>query len=370
MAGQAGVGKAVERLEEQLAEESSAPPGLRLTLAELYIQQGRVSKADGVLQPLEGSDALPAAVDLVWGRVELAKGDWPLAADRLEAYTKKHPGHAYGHYLLARSYAQAGRQGEAQAALERALKADPGAEAARLTLARIALRKGQLEEAQSHVERLSRLKSPDVYDLMARLAAERGDFQEAVSVYQEARANYPHDLNLALGHAQALALKGSPESGLNLMQDWVADHPDDLGGRHALAQIYLSLGKREQARETYQAIVEARGRDPVALNNLAMLLKEHNPDQALIYAQRAYEAAPESLTVIDTMAGLLIEQGDFQRALQVLETAQKSNGSRQTIQLLQAKALLGLGRRDQARGLLQQVAKDPDYKERAEALLP
>jgi predicted Zn-dependent protease len=103
----------------------------------------------------------------------------------------------------------------------------------------------------------------------------------------------------------------------------------------------------------------------IALNNLASLLREVDPAQALSYAERAYELAPHP-HIADTLGVILLHRGETERALAVLREAAVKSPTQPTINYHFAQALAQSGRKDEARTVLKRISRI-DFPERPEA---
>jgi Tfp pilus assembly protein PilF len=107
----------------------------------------------------------------------------------------------------------------------------------------------------------------------------------------------------------------------------------------------------------------------IALNNLAALLCEraHQPDQALRWAQKAREAAPDDPTVADTLGWIYFRQGLFASAMPYLKAAGRSNLRVAKYHL--ALAYLKTGDAENGKRLLNEVlSATPQLREREPAL--
>ena len=86
--------------------------------------------------------------------------------------------------------------------------------------------------------------------------------------------------------------------------------------RTALRQIANLVGH-------YRKALELDGRNMMALNNLAYILLEYanQPDEGLMFAQKAAEVAPDSPVVQDTLGWAFYRKGMYADALKYLERA-------------------------------------------------
>ena len=75
------------------------------------------------------------------------------------------------------------------------------------------------------------------------------------------------------------------------------------------------------AIEQYQIILKQAPTYMPALNNLATAYQQEKNPLALEYAEKAYQLAPGSAAVMDTLGWILVEQGNTTRGLPLLEKA-------------------------------------------------
>jgi tetratricopeptide (TPR) repeat protein len=59
------------------------------------------------------------------------------------------------------------------------------------------------------------------------------------------------------------------------------------------------------------------------MNDLAWMVRQENPSEALEYAERAATLWPKSALVLDTLAMVLLEKGQYERAVSVASRARE-----------------------------------------------
>ena len=124
-----------------------------------------------------------------------------------------------------------------------------------------------------------------------------------------------------------------------------------------LAGAQQSQGQNAQAIEQYLYILE-RDRDNVsALNNIAWLYQEDGIPDGVKYAERAHELAPDRPEVTDTLGWLLVQNGDTNRGLVLLQEASMKAPHIPEIRYHMAVALAKAGRRDESRMVLDRLLK-------------
>ena len=175
-----------------------------------------------------------------------------------------------------------------------------------------------------------------------------------MKAYQEAVKRIPNaDLvgQLALAQWQA----GQREASFQTLQDWLAEHPEDTMVRYNLANLYLAAGRHEEAREAFSIVIETHPTHPVALTNLALLTRETDPGKALAYAKLAYAVTPDAPVVQDTLAQILLDQGDVKQAVRLLERAVEQAPNDLQIRYHWAQALARNGERAVAQRELERI---------------
>jgi Flp pilus assembly protein TadD len=95
-----------------------------------------------------------------------------------------------------------------------------------------------------------------------------------------------------------------------------------------LAQLDTVEGKNAAAIEHFRKVIEADEKNALALNSLAYLLADSGqPDEALKYAQKAKELAPENAAIDDTLGWTYYRKGMYSMAVNHLESATAREGT-------------------------------------------
>jgi Flp pilus assembly protein TadD len=99
-------------------------------------------------------------------------------------------------------------------------------------------------------------------------------------------------------------------------------------GENIKVRLWLGIiqemrGEHSAALEQFRKVVQADPSDAQAMNNLAYLLLEYGkePAEALKYAQRAVELAPDKPLYADTLGWVLYQKGLYSLAVTYLERA-------------------------------------------------
>jgi Flp pilus assembly protein TadD len=95
--------------------------------------------------------------------------------------------------------------------------------------------------------------------------------------------------------------------------------PDNVIVLSTLALVLDAAGRRDEAQETYRAVIDLDPNNGVSLNNLAFLISESGGDldAALDLAARAKQALPNLSGIDDTIGWILLKKNDTAGALTI-----------------------------------------------------
>jgi tetratricopeptide (TPR) repeat protein len=103
----------------------------------------------------------------------------------------------------------------------------------------------------------------------------------------------------------------------------IADYPDSVDLRYAMASTYEDMGRVSAALHELTYLVNLRPDDPAALNALGYTLADHSKDlnRARKLIERAYAAAPKNSAILDSFGWVLFRQGHVAQAEPYLRAA-------------------------------------------------
>lgn len=340
---------------------------LRLVLARSHLAAGDASAARRLLNEAPPEQADITALLMLRGQAELAAGDPRAAAATLNELAERNPTVPVYRHMLASLKTQTGDLRAAESNLEAGLELDRDAVLEHDRLSRILAAQPTAAERKAMMERLLRVspEHPVLRAARARFLAEQGDFAEAGDILEALADARPHEPAYTLWLADTTARAGRPQEGQRLLEDWLRDHPDSIAGRLSLAQLGIQTDDSALAIQQYRRVLDSNPDNPLALNNLAMLLAEEHPDEALGYAQRALALNPDDAAFIDTKGTVLLAKGDYAAALPLLSKAH-AGSTDPSIAFRYAKALAGTGDEAGARRVLLNL-KVQSFPEKAQA---
>jgi tetratricopeptide (TPR) repeat protein len=161
-----------------------------------------------------------------------------------------------------------------------------------------------------------------VQQFLGQLLLAKGDRQGARRAFEVAKASDPGLIRADFGLAKLDAHEGKLEEARKRLSAALASHPESLDGRLLLAQLEFSDGKPAVAIEQYRKALALDTSNAMALNNLAYLLAEtKQSDEALKYAQRAKQLAPDDPAIDDTLGWTYYQKGLYPMAVTYLQAA-------------------------------------------------
>jgi predicted Zn-dependent protease len=128
---------------------------------------------------------------------------------------------------------------------------------------------------------------------------------------------------LLAARARMYADAGDAPRALTVLQRGVAEYPDSVDLRYAMASIYEETGRIPDALHELTALAKARPYDPAALNALGYTLADHSRHlaRARELIERAYAAAPKNAAILDSLGWVLFRQGHNAEAESYLRAA-------------------------------------------------
>lgn len=342
----------------------------RLYLARYYLAEQEPERSLDVLSEIRQTHGDDPRLLTVVAEAELALARYNDAAATLEALRELNPTDLKTRVALAGVYTGLGNSKAARDELEEALRLDPKFVPAIKALAVLASAQkapGELELRIQQLENQLGTDNPDVLLFKGQAAEMKDDVPAAVAAYEKLFKTAGNGGNLVrLTRVQWNA--GDRDTALRSLEEWATDHPQDAVIQFELGQRYLELQRGDDAIARFELTLKINPRNVIAMNNLAWLLRDREPARALEYAEQAHAVAPESPEILDTLALVLLANGNEEKAIEMSERAVRKQPENATLLFHQAQILEAAGRTDDARRALQSLsASRNEFPEREEA---
>lgn len=342
----------------------------RLALARVQLRKGDLAAATSVLNELDVETRKQPGVLELLSTIQLAQRDFTAARTTLLGLVEARPGYAPGYLRLADAYGGLGDVAQMRSTLEKAIEVAPQYLPARIALARLLYTQRDIVGMEQQVGEMTKLQpaNPDVLLLESTLAAVKGDPKRAIAKSEEAFKVQPGTVTV-IAYAQQLAHGGQQPRALQLLNDWVKEHGEDIPVRLSLGDTYLASGDKAKAMAYYAEVLELAPDHVGAMNNLAWLKADEDPAEALKLARRASELSPKVPAVLDTLALVQLRSGDRISARKTVDEARKLDPDNPSLRFREAQIREAAGDKAGAIELLRPLVADEEtrFSERDEA---
>lgn len=348
----------VANLITQAVAADPADPSSRRALVTHYIQRNEPKLAVTAAQEaLNAQPDQPEILDAA-GRAYLAAGNNNQALTTYGKLANAQPDSLSALMRMAQAQLATGDKIAALASLRKVLVIKPDFIEAQRIVITLDLNAGRDSAALATARDIQkqRPKEPVGYVL-------EGDIRVQQKAWGEAAAAYRKGLKNAATTDLAIRLKGTLDKGGNsaeaekFVASWLKEKPDDMFFRHFMSELAMAKQDYASAAKQYNAILEIKPDDAVALNNLAWSMGQLKDPKAIEYAEKAAKLSPDNPTVMDTMGVLLVEKGDTKRGIDLLQKAVGASPNAPAFRLHLARALIKDGQKEVAKKELETLAK-------------
>lgn len=349
------------------AHPDSAAP--RVVLARDYLAQNEPGKVAPLMIELSKTQKGSPAVLEVMAMAQLAQKQYREAKYSLAQLLKQVPDNAQFHFMMANALAGLNDRDEMAAELHKTIGLAPKHVAGHIALARLALLDGDLDQVSRQLTILGEIapNHPQVLRLRAILARKADNQATASDLLDKVFEELPNTSNM-LSVAQQKWGMGERDSAVAFAEQWIGQHPDDVLATIALADAYSQDNRVDKAIANYQQVLKKDDENILALNGLAWILRQRKPETALEYAQRANSLAPGSAAVLDTLAVVLLENGEVEKAQRTIARAMDKAPNDLSIRFHSAQIANAAGDNNVARDVLQALLSgEKDFPEKPAA---
>jgi tetratricopeptide (TPR) repeat protein len=265
----------------------------RLIESAAYMGMRRFGDARQLLQNLLAANASSPEVLFQLGVVDLAESRFKEAEEHFRKSFQLNPANPRGLMGMVEVYLNEKKPEQAMQLLQTEVDKAPTRLDFRLALGNTAVRAGKYDLAVTEFNKILGsvdAKSRTAGDLYIRLGEtyrRKGDWNNSIAALQKAREIMP-------------------------------DNPIVMGN---LAVTLDVSGRKQEARQVYEATIKMDPSNGVALNNLAFLMAENGADldQALTLAQRAKQILQSQLEISDTLGWIYLKKNLSDNAIEIFK---------------------------------------------------
>ena len=328
------------------------PKALEATnkLIQYYLRTKQNKKALSLAQNTLQADRDNIGAWNLLGATQLSTGDNSSAVTTFTRVTEMAPNSSDAFLNLAVAQNAAKQAVTARNTLNTALQLNPRSVQVRDMLMRVELANKNPAGAMQHARQLQ-----IAYPKLAVGYVREGDIQVFQKRYADAANAYERALQNGGGQAElikyhrASAGAGQAQIAEQRLLAWLKTKPDDIGVRSYLAEVYLQAARYPEAIAQYQMLLQVQPNHIVGLNNLAAIYQQEKDGRAIATAQKAYALAPEHPGVQDTLGWILVEQGQLQQGINLLNKAVQKAPDVASIRYHLGAALARAGKKQEAK---------------------
>ena len=344
----------------QKASDLAGPKETRwgLALVDFHLRNGRAAQALEAVKKVSSKQPDDLNVLLAYAKVQLAVGDKVGIKSTLTTATRVADYNPAPQVQIALLQLAASNLGGAAYSLEKALSSQPDFMPAMALMTEVELRQGDTAKAEKRAKDIT-ARSPKLavgYSLVGDVAAARGQTTAALENHRKAHQLEPSSETL-LKLFRALAVQDGGKPAILLAEQWLKAHPNDNAIRHSLADTYARAGSFKLAKTAYEEFLNQQPENSAVLNNLANTLLQLKDPAAIKIAEQSVAKNPNNVSAVDTLGWALFQNGQTDRALQLLRDARLREPANSEIRYHLAAALAKVGRQKEARAELDAAFK-------------
>ena len=342
----------IQHLRDAVAADPMSEPAAVMLVDGLLRGQQVEAAVNAAQTALARLPEAPALLDAL-GRAQMASGDMRQAGATFAKVIRLRPRSAVAHLRLGQIQMLSGDAKGAVSGYLRALALDPDLAEAQSSLARFAQAKGQLEPVLVAVRQLQREFPTQAFPhrIEGDVHLARRAFDDAVTAYRSGLSKQRAG-RLPVRLHRALLSSGNDAEAQRMADAWLKSQPGDQGFLQHVADHAMIEKDYRLAEIYYRKLIAVAPTQFHALNNLAWLLTRSKQPGAVAFAERALNAAPGQVAIMDTLAHALVAERQNAKAVALAEQILAREGSSAGLQLSMAQVYADAGQQAKALELL------------------
>jgi len=337
--------------------------------AELLVQNGQLEQAlavrrsiiDRVTNAVQQSEAIATLVSMYAAANKLAA-----LADQEKQRLAQKPGDVNALLILART-ADAQRDFvEARKAIDQLLEVQPGNATALTLLAKLQDATGDIDAATTTYATLIQLhpaRARQFYEAMVDVKLRYSDKAGAVSTLESMAQADPTNVATMSAVAEQLVRMDEADRALPYFERALRAQPDRHESRLEFGKALLQVGRLEDAMEAFKLVAQQRTDTDRAAEALAKLhdvaTQLGSLEELMDELHKQVEVDPHNTLVARVLAQLLVQEFEYERAMEVLDTVLRHNPRDVDVAMGRAELLRRLARFDEAVDSYQRVLRLP-----------
>jgi len=339
-----------------VANPTDAAP--RLLLIDYYLRNKELKLATSAAQ--DAVAAMPASPEVLdaLGRTQQAAGELNQAITTYNKLAGMLPQSPQPHMRLADLHMAAKNKEAAAQSLRKALEIKPDLQQAQRGTIMLDVDGKNFQGALTTARTMQKQGPGEAvgYALEGDINAAQKNWDAAATAYRGGlkQVSAP-ELAIKL-HAVLLASNKATDAE-KFSATWQKDNPKDVAFLLYLADGAIASKDFMAAEKQYLAVIKMQPNNALAYNNLAWVTGKLNKQGAVAYAEKANTLAPNQPALMDTLAVLLSEKGDYAKAAELQTKAIALQPENPIFKLNLAKIHVKGGKKELAKKELDELAK-------------
>jgi tetratricopeptide (TPR) repeat protein len=348
---------AVATLTEALTVDHNYSPAT-LLLAELDVRSGSAAAAVNLLLPLVKKESQEAKAHLLLATAYLALNQQDNALGVYRQMATVFPKNPEVPRLMGVVYEQQGDTAKAHEAYEQSLALAPDymPTLERISALDMAAKRYDIAEKRlaAVIDRNPKLGQP--WLLQGKVYWASGQTNQAESAMSKAIEQDPNLPGAYLSLAR-LYLSAHQEQQALARLNALVTKTNDTTAMLQIGEINQQANRLDEARDAYEKLIAIQPDFAPALNNLAYLYSEHygNIEKGAQMAERARKVRPDDPFVADTLGWILYKQGQYPRALGLIQESLEKEPNSAEVQMHLGMTYYMMEEEDLARVHIQQA---------------
>lgn len=348
----------IELAEENLAKAVAIQqfkPGLGLDLAQFLLRYGKTKRAETVLQNVLQKTPTNESALKQLATIRLGRGDWQGASDIAASLSKIDDKNAgLVDRIRARALAGQNQIEKSIELLQGSLVSRPDDQSPLRDLFMLYVRSKNYDAAEDLVKNTLKSDGDKVlaHIRMASISRLKNQMDQTEASLKMAVQDGASDVRGYYALAQLYFSTGRNEDAEKIIRQGLEIQESNPTMQLLLANVLERLGKIDETIVVYEAMYKAEPRSLVVANNLASVLSEYKDDPALL--KRAYEIAysrfrnSKTPQFLDTLGWIYVLRGEYGEGVALLRKAAEGLPNFGVVHFHLGMAYKGLDRADQA----------------------
>ena len=295
-------------------------PEASFNLAQAYFATGQKTRALELVKSLSEQAKNDVRMHFTLGVLLAGQREYGAAIHEFETADALQPGAFEILHNLGQTYLKSGDNGKAADVLERALKLSPDSAETLYLLAQAYSNEGKDVDALELLVKAHKIapRNTDVIFFMARLSMKQAFYEDAIPLLEEGLKVAPDRPNLLAALGECYFMMGKIENAKETFEALLRADPSARSYAF-MGLCYRNLGRFQEAQKYFEQGLKADARDPSCLYNLGYIASRQGQyDLGEKWLKQALEVDPNYYEALLELGNLKMHQKEFAEAVPLL----------------------------------------------------